>query len=438
MATVRKTILVPGKHASPDGNIQITPERSRAYVEKFQRLKSKGVNFPVCWGHTRHATPDNQTFLASRFNAGYLQDLFCGPNGEIDAVLDCPALTLEGDCLVGYAQTENGAMVKTAIKEVSPGIFNKYRDGQGEVHEDIIGHLALTPLPVQLNQTGFTALSTESQDDDFKVIYLATDPERKPEDADDLGQAVQKASGKDDGATDGPAPDGNNPFTPPPPAVDPNAERCQQLVMDLGAVGCPLPPDTTPDNFLERFAIAFAVLKAQLEKAQQAQPAANANPQQPAPITEQQPPGSGMTMLATRIDSDTVLRSVLAGELHDKSNARFARIESMRKRGLKGHIADSLKQSAELVKPDVVRLSTFIDEQGQRRKLQVDVMLDYLDEQLPREEFAATYLSTIAPTDVAEAASPIEPPTPSAQIGNIAMTPELKAEIEADMARIGR
>lgn len=440
MATVRKTILVPGKHVSPDGVIVSTPERNRAYVDKFQKCKAKGIKFPVCWGHDKNAIPDNHAFLSSRLNAGYLEDLVYGPNGEVDAVIDCPGLKLDGNNLVGVAQLDGGQVVPTAISEVSPGIFNKYRDGQGEVHEDIIGHLALTPLPVQLNQSGFTGLATDSQDDDFEVIYLGT----KNDDADDdLGADLKRAASTDaDGATDGPdaGKPTDSPFSATPAPVDPNVERVQQLIMDLNGVGCPLPADTDVTNFVERFAIAFSVLKAQMAKQQataQADSDAANKPSQSAPIREEQNPSSSMMMMSTRIDTDPMLRSILAEELENKSTARLERIETMRRRGLKGHIADALKKSADLVKPDVVRLSSVIDEHGQRRKLQVDTMLDYLDEQLPREEFAATYLSTIAPTAIKESVSPLDQSQATARIGTIEMTPEQKADIEASMARIG-
>lgn len=404
MAKVRKTILVPGKHTSPDGLLESTAERNRAWVEKFQKCRAKGIKIPVCWGHQPGAYPGNETFLASRLNAGHIEDLSLGPNAEINAVLDCPGLELEDGKLVSLVKLDNGATVKTAISDVSPGIFKKYRDGQDEVHEDIIGHLALAPLPVQSGQNDFV-LAMATSDQKIEVVYLAT---KTDDEANSLREAVQDAAGTDaEGATDGP-PSNDSPFVPEPAPIDPNIERVQQLCMDLASVGCPLPPDTDVTNFVERFAIAFGVLKSQMAKDQQAAEAAKKTQPAQAPIREEQPPMPSMLMSTIhRIDADPLIKNLLADDIRREDVARRERIDKMTRRGLKGHIAEALRLSADEVGPDRVRLSTIIDHEGKRKKLQVDLFLDMLDAQLPLEQFQATYLSTLAPNDVSEVPTPM-------------------------------
>jgi hypothetical protein len=129
MAVVRKTLLTLGKHVSPDGETEVTPERVDHWVKTFQKQKQNKIKIPVPWGHQRFATPDNKEFNRSKFNAGYLKDLLVGPDGSLAGLIEAPGLREENGQLVSDTKLDDGTPVKTAIGEVSVGIFPTWKDG---------------------------------------------------------------------------------------------------------------------------------------------------------------------------------------------------------------------------------------------------------------------------------------------------------------------
>jgi hypothetical protein len=146
--------------------VDITPARVQKWAAEHASLRGLW-DFPVTWGHlsgglpeSRLATPqDDEIRRRSVSNAGYIRELIPVGGGGLDAVVDCPGLDLDGGNLVTWVRGPDGTEVKTAIKDVSIA-FGSWRDGKGVLHDDIIRHIAITPLPVIPGQRGFTALST--------------------------------------------------------------------------------------------------------------------------------------------------------------------------------------------------------------------------------------------------------------------------------------
>jgi hypothetical protein len=215
------------------GTVRITPERVRAVVDKFKRMKDKGLTVPVCWGHQSSAYPvpknlqelsDERNFLRSRFNATHIEDLQIDPQtGEL-IVLAPPPPGYKVDAAAGTLINERDG---TQVYGVSAAL-DSWQDGDGERWEDALRHIALTPWPVAHETGGFT-MQTEPRDSE---VWL----------------------GAANLADEAPSPVIS---FPEPPTVD----LVKDLVTLLTECGVHLPQDTTQENFQERLLVALSALK---------------------------------------------------------------------------------------------------------------------------------------------------------------------------------
>lgn len=178
MARFTKTILVAGKHESPEGSVVATPERIRRWASQHAAMRALGIKTPVPWGHHVKAVPQydgEAQYLASRLNAGYFPELRATDDGKaLQAVIEAPGVECENGNLVTWAELPDGRKVKCAIGEVSAAVTKKFRDGRGRVWDDVITHVALTPLPVWSGQDGFQPLATAGGDETVFLSLGAT------------------------------------------------------------------------------------------------------------------------------------------------------------------------------------------------------------------------------------------------------------------------
>lgn len=138
-----------GTHYSPDGTVDITPERLRHWANQFQRLKENRQVVPMDWDHAddaRKAIPLSTDKWAKRRSAkntvGVLRDFKVNEDGK------SATLTMN---------------VKNSAKEsfddnhvfVSPVIFDSWQDGQGNQYEDVITHVDVVNHPVDASQGPF-------------------------------------------------------------------------------------------------------------------------------------------------------------------------------------------------------------------------------------------------------------------------------------------
>ena len=168
MARVQIAALRPGAYQTRQGAFDASPARLRGYADRFAAMKAAGIKVPIAWGHQPGAKPDDGTdlatrrYLASKFNAGYLDDAELDPeSGELRLMGDVPGAEVEDGKLCTWTMLPDGRKVRSAIGEVSVKVDN-WTDGQGRFWPDSLIHLALTPLPVMGGQEGFRALSTEA------------------------------------------------------------------------------------------------------------------------------------------------------------------------------------------------------------------------------------------------------------------------------------
>lgn len=414
MAIVRKTVLLPGTHKAPAGNVVVTPERSKHYQDKFRELNAQGVEFGVPWSHLPGASPDEKQFLSSRLNAGYIKDLIAGPDGKLDVVLDCPGLQqdMNGN-LVGLATLPDGSKVQTAIREVSAGIWPSWTDGKGQTHQDIIGHVALTTMPVIAGMDGFQGLSTNS----VPVVYLSTIT-LATDDPEDLKKEIEAAAPNDEPADD---PDLDTLLSPQPSKPD---EQISQLVQLLAECGSPLPEDTTRENIVERLLVALGVLKSAHEKLSQEN--AELKDDTAGQVVEESGPSQGV-MMSTLIKEYPMIAGWIGSEQDEKKAKRAERLQKLKPRGVPVDVVNELS-----ARP--VKLSTLDRTTGKIKDDTTDVIITYLERSLPSEQFAKTYLSLLAPETARELVNPAGDNT-TAKVGNIEVTADDKRIIEERAAR---
>jgi len=250
MAKFKKKVLEPGTYQSPDGQITITPERIKHWVNSFKEMKSSGLKVPTPWGHQSKASPDyeEREFNESKYNAGFLDSLSTDDNGALLAIVDVP-------------REEDADRVGTVVQEVSPQIETSWRDGKGKVWSDVITHLAFVTHPVVPNQENFEAVtpvgatrlslkqklsnptgdkSMAKEEEDFEGTEEETPkkPEKKEKKKKEpeMSHVEESGSGEHSG-------------------LDP------ELIDLLASCGLIIPDDTTEEDFIPALKASCATLK---------------------------------------------------------------------------------------------------------------------------------------------------------------------------------
>jgi hypothetical protein len=137
-------VVMPSECApqTQQGVAYFGPERIQRFISTFRKMRKAGHEICVPWGHYLNAAPHEEAFLRSRFNAGYVVDLYSDDQGRLIARCTVPP---------GMEVDTNGDLIDpvhhTRIREVSAGIGD-FVDGDGTYWEDAILHVALTPHPV--------------------------------------------------------------------------------------------------------------------------------------------------------------------------------------------------------------------------------------------------------------------------------------------------
>jgi hypothetical protein len=166
-------LLGVGRHHSRQGVLVTGPDQLQHYIRAFHEMKQCGILIPMFWGHQmKRGGPihsDDRATQRAMYTAGWVQDLRLHPSDhkKMQVIFPPPpgmSVNDETGCLENREK-------HTQIREVSAGIGD-WKDGTGRWWEDVIVHVALTPLPVWLGQTGITVY-----DDCEKMIALSADGE---------------------------------------------------------------------------------------------------------------------------------------------------------------------------------------------------------------------------------------------------------------------
>jgi hypothetical protein len=280
-----KNILKVGKYQSPDGELNITPERIKHFASEFSRMKKAGLAVPMAWSHP-DALADSLPVVAPKDRrrppqdtAGYLTGFTPAKDGQsVDICVDVPRKT-------------DAEKVKANLAFVSPVILDTFKDGQGEDYIDCITHVDLVQYPVDSKQGKFSPVATACalrmclaadaktsqkpsyyrmahEDDKMgkdRTGNLSVDDGNKPIVTDDSDKSENnKTDNNDDSTSDNPGEsnENNNDVTSDlqdgtGEAVSDDAGRLRSVIEALAALKVMLPEDTNTVNLLPRLEAAL-------------------------------------------------------------------------------------------------------------------------------------------------------------------------------------
>ena len=351
MARFRKTILTADKHQSPEGEVDATTDRIRAWANTHAAMRSVGVKTPVCWGHHLASVPhydfDEQQLLGAKFNAGYFDELIASADGKsLDAILDVPGAEADanGNLVAWVRDPESGKEFKTAISEVSAAITKKLIDGQKREWNDFLSHIALVPYPVVGNQTGFQALGATAEGVTFLSLgssgwkTLGTAPMAKEDPIDDEFDDDVVTDDKADAAGDDLDKDGD---------VDGADADMSQLIELLGRVcNVHIPEGETPQEFISQLKTVLqhmdTAANGGMPSADQATSGAAANSQN-EPVTVESTPQmmSAARGVATMLQNNNALKRLIEKTCEGKRQRLQKRLDRARTL-VPAHIIDGL------------------------------------------------------------------------------------------------
>ena len=249
MVHLRKSVLSVGTHRSPDGVVNVTPQRLQHFANVFGRMKDKGLTIPVDWDHATDVSK------AVPLSMGDYRKQRSAKNtvGKLDHV----ALSPDGQSLSITLDVEDKAAAEKAAANtvyISPVIFEKWTDGDGETFNDCFTHVDIVNWPVDHKQTPFETVNNQAPAIACAIRMglsapawgkgakrMATEPDDKPEEETEE------------------APPAESTETPPEEAV-PEANSIQKLVGLLAEFGITLDPATTPENLPQHLEVAIRAL----------------------------------------------------------------------------------------------------------------------------------------------------------------------------------
>lgn len=182
MPLYKKTILRVGTYHSPDGTVEVTPARLRHWADMHARLKRNKQVVPIDWDHAddvQKAVPMSaSSFLKKHRSAkntvGHLRDLKVAKDGKsAEIVLNIHRKS------AAKAADDNSVFV-------SPVIFERWKDGDGNEYSDVITHVDFVNHPVDAHQSAFQACALRFGLDSGKPkVYRFEVDEAVGDDADD-------------------------------------------------------------------------------------------------------------------------------------------------------------------------------------------------------------------------------------------------------------
>lgn len=179
----KRTVLSVGTHHSPDGKVEITPQRLKHWQNQFAKLSANKQVVPMHWNHAEDAESlqpisesdlNEQKTRNAKNTIGKLLDFAIAPDG-LSAELKFEA----------FDDKAIDALDANAVY-VSPVIMPAWKDGQGNQYPDTITHLDLVNYPVDALQGPAIACALR-MGLNTKPYRLATKPPKIDDDADDDG-----------------------------------------------------------------------------------------------------------------------------------------------------------------------------------------------------------------------------------------------------------
>jgi len=245
MPKFKKGILKAGRtYHSPTGELAVDENRLRHWESTFKGFSEAGIRVPVAWDHSKDPEKSKPYELSPsqrkrrrvappQDNVGFLDSFKVADDGQsAEITLDIP-------------RAVDASKVEANLADVSPVIFDNWKDGSGTVHEDVITHVDLVVHPVDSSQSRFEKVDSEGhemiacsltffeEDDNAPNVFQLGLEDAEESDLDDLALDSEDESDEDSGTSE---------------MDDP--ERLKSVLESLTALGLVLSSDTTIDNFL--------------------------------------------------------------------------------------------------------------------------------------------------------------------------------------------
>lgn len=242
----KKAALSTGTRFSPDGKVEITPERLKHWQAEHARMKANGYEVPISWDHAdtlEKLSPIKKR--SAKDTVGFLDKIELAPDGK------SVELHLDVTDPRGAEQAEANRVY------VSPVILPEWKDGAGNVYKDIVAHCDFVNFPVDHTQGPFEAVP--SIEPGFVACALRMGLDR-PLRMGDFGDDDKKDD--DEGSVTDPPIDKPAEDNPDMPKDEGGDKTMEALLAHLATQGLPLQADTTPENLAERLLGALLVANA--------------------------------------------------------------------------------------------------------------------------------------------------------------------------------
>lgn len=287
MASFRKAILKVGTYQSPDGEVQVTPERLQHWAKTFDTMRSRQLGIPAGWDHS----DDPEQTVPVDFSTGR------GRRSAKDVAGTLKAFHVSEDGNSAEIELELGDSAAEKARDnflgVSPIIYPKWRDGRGREYDDAITHIDLVTHPVDDSQGEFVEVSGEelpiaagirmSLDGGKFAMYRMGDepPTEKPEDG--------------GGTTE------ENPDLPDYGKPGEDEKQFEAIIAHLEQKGIVLPSDTDKTNFFDRLLTALMTANRAEQDAEAEKAKEKDDQEEDDPVTVAQP--NEVTAMGQRLDA---------------------------------------------------------------------------------------------------------------------------------------
>jgi len=150
-----KTMLAVGVYHSPDGVVEVTPERLKHWERQVNAIQSVGYAIPSHFDHSNDeellepiklSELQERKSRSARNTVGKLKSFKVNPDGRSAEIV---LHTLEPDAT---------KLVSTNSIYVSPVVHPRWKDGAGNFYEDALTSFDLVDWPVDHSQSSFTPL----------------------------------------------------------------------------------------------------------------------------------------------------------------------------------------------------------------------------------------------------------------------------------------
>ena len=149
MAKFKKTMLGARTYHSPDGTLDVTQARLKHWADTFAKFRAAHLAVPIGWGHADDPKDSQPVKVGDKRRrlpqdtVGYLEQFSLTPDGD------------SAELTINVPREEDAEKVKNNLAELSPVVFETWKDGDGQEWTDCITHVDLVQHPVDQRQSEF-------------------------------------------------------------------------------------------------------------------------------------------------------------------------------------------------------------------------------------------------------------------------------------------